>query len=282
VSHDEFDNADSAPVPPYERQWRHPSEAGEEARLIRDAILAPPPLSRRIALATITVSIVCSLAILAVTVPKGVAQLTADDSVPETTLVRSSIATKVKNATAAVETSNASDSVHALAVGDSDLFIAPGDTINSDGTISITTSTGEIVPCHVLARDDTTGLVVISMPESDLQNPWKIFGIRDIDAQDEFDINDLSIIEPISGLLFAGQLSISTDSIDPLITKGAVPLDVDIRINGVSVVVNKNTKVVGVAFTRNHSTWMLPMKTVRKLINDARVALQEQLQLTAK
>jgi len=74
-------------------------------------------------------------------------------------------------------------------------------------------------------------------------------------------------------------LSISTAKIDPATTDGAVPLDIDIQINGVSVVVNKKSQVVGVAFTRNHSTWMLPMKTVRKLINDARAVRDAQVQI---
>jgi hypothetical protein len=272
VNDDEFDNPNSAPVPPYERQWRHPSEIADDVRHQREKIMAPPPLSKRIALTSVTVSILCSLAILAVTIPKGVAQLSADESAPETTLARSPIATKVKNATASVGKSSESDTVHALAVGDSDFFIAPSDTINDDGTVAITTREGDVVFCHVLARDESTGLAILDLSQPTLENKRSITGISENDAVYEFDINDLRIIEPISGVAFTGNLSISTSAIDPATTQGAVPLDVDIQINGISVVVNKNMKVVGVAFTRNHSTWMLPMKTVRKLINDARVA----------
>jgi hypothetical protein len=271
VSHDEFDNPNSGPVPPYERQWRHPSEFAQEQRHAQETALAAPPLSKRIALASITVSIVCSVAILSVTIPKGVGRLASDDSVPDTTVVRSPIATKVKNAAPAVGESDNDDSVRALAVGDSDLVIAPGDTVSDDGTIPITTSTGEVIRCHVLARDESTGLAILDLPDSDDSSP-QLAGIADDDAVDEFDINDLRIIEPITGIAVSGQLSISTATIDPTTTTGAVPLDVDIQINGVSVVVNKQSKVVGIAFTRNHATWMLPMKTVRKLINDARDA----------
>jgi hypothetical protein len=278
VSHDEFDNPNSAPVPPYDRQWRHPSEVANDQRRQYETALAAPPLSKRIALASITVSLVCSLALLSVTIPKGVGGLTSEDSVPDTTVVRSPIATKVKNATAAVGQSNKNDSVRALAVGDSDLMIAPTDTMNADGTVPITTNDGETIHCHVLARDEATGLAILDLPDTDNSSP-RLAGIADVDAVDEFDINDLMIIEPITGIAVSGQLSISSATIDPATTTGAVPLDVDIQINGVAVVVNKKSKVVGVAFTRNHATWMLPMKTVRKLINDAHAARAAQQQL---
>lgn len=269
VSNDEFDNTNSGPVPPYERQWRHPSEFAQEQRRAHEATLVAPPLSKRIALASVTVSIVCSVALLSVTIPKGVGQLTAETPAPDTTVARSPIATKVKNATASVGETKDDNSVKALAVGDSDLVIAPGHTVSEDGTIPIVTNDGNVVHCRVLAQDESTGLAILDLPESE-EIPVRLAGIAEHDAEEEFDINDLMIIEPLTGIAVAGQLSISTQTIDPTTATGAVPLDVDITINGVSVVVNKNSKVVGVAFTRDHATWMLPMKTVRKLINDAR------------
>lgn len=269
VSNDEFDTNNSGPVPPYERQWRHPSEFAQEQRRAHEAALMAPPLSKRIALASITVSIVCSVALLSVTIPKGVGQLTSEAPAPETTVARSPIATKVKNATASVGEKKDDNSVKALAVGDSDLVIAPGNTVNDDGTIPIVTNDGSVIHCHVLAQDESTGLAILDLPESD-GFPIRLAGIADDDAEDEFDINDLMIIEPLTGIAVAGQLSISTKTIDPTTATGAVPLDIDISINGVAVVVNKKSKVVGVAFTRDHATWMLPMKTVRRLINDAR------------
>lgn len=277
MSHDEFDNPDSAPVPPHERQWRHPSEFAQEQRRVYEMALAAPPLSKRIALASITVSLVCSVALLSVTIPKGVGSLTSDDSVPDTTVVRSPIATKVKNATATVGEADNEDSVRALAVGDSDLVIAPADSATDEGTIPIVTSNGDVVHCHILARDESTGLAILDLPDTE-GAPLQLAGIADNDSEDNFDFNDLMIIEPITGIAVSGQLSISTATIDPATTDGAVPLDVDIQINGVSVVVNKKSKVVGVAFTRNHATWMLPMKTVRKLITDARAVRDAQEQ----
>ncbi len=281
MSHDEFDNPNSAPVPPYDRQWRHPSEVAHDQRRQYETAVSAPPLSKRIALASITVSLVCSLALLSVTIPKGVGGLTSDDSVPDTTVVRSPIATKVKNATAAVGQSNENDSVRALAVGDSDLMIASTDTMNADGTIPITTDDGETIQCHILARDEATGLAILDLPNTNNSSPRWV-GIADDDAVNEFDINDLMVIEPITGIAVSGQLSISSATIDPATTTGAVPLDVDIQINGVAVVVNKKSKVVGVAFTRNHATWMLPMKTVRKLINDAHAARAAQQQISTQ
>lgn len=118
MSHDEFDNPDSAPVPPHERQWRHPSEFAQDQRRAYETALAAPPLSKRIALASISVSLVCSVALLSVTIPKGVDRLASDDSVPDTTVVRSPIATKVKNASAAVGESNDEDSVRPQALAD--------------------------------------------------------------------------------------------------------------------------------------------------------------------
>jgi hypothetical protein len=220
---------------------------------------------------------VCSAALLSVAIPNGVDRFSSDDSIPGTTVVRSPMATKVKNATAAVGEVHDDQSVRALAVGDTDLVIAPSDTVSADGTIPITTKDGEIIQCHVLARDESTGLAILNIPTGDDVPSFRINGIADRDATDDFDIDDLRIIEPITGIAVSSQLSISSQTID-LATAGAVPLDVDIRINGIAVVVNTNNKVVGVAFTRNHASWMLPMKVVRKLINDARAVRDALLQ----
>ena len=44
---DEFDNGNASPVPPHEREWRHPAEVHAANRQRIAAEAAPPPVSRR-------------------------------------------------------------------------------------------------------------------------------------------------------------------------------------------------------------------------------------------
>lgn len=74
---DEFDGESDAPVPPYEREWRHPAEVSDAARQRHAAESAPPPIGRRATMLVALVSMAASAALLVVTVPKGVDRMTA-------------------------------------------------------------------------------------------------------------------------------------------------------------------------------------------------------------
>ena len=70
MSADEFENQDQAPVPAYERTWRHPAEMADAART--DFLTTPPRISRRLTAFAAGLSLVASGAVLAIAIPKGI------------------------------------------------------------------------------------------------------------------------------------------------------------------------------------------------------------------
>ena len=70
MSADEFENQDPAPVPAYERTWRHPAEMADAART--DFLASQPRISRRLTAFAAGVSLVASGAVLAIAIPKGI------------------------------------------------------------------------------------------------------------------------------------------------------------------------------------------------------------------
>jgi len=69
---DEFDNGNTSPVPPHEREWRHPAEvhAANRQRIAVEA--APPPVSRRTSGILAVIGVAGAAVLVGIAVPKGV------------------------------------------------------------------------------------------------------------------------------------------------------------------------------------------------------------------
>lgn len=85
---DEFDSGDRAPVPPHERNWRHPAEVSNALRQEHALKATPPPIGRRAAALVAFVSIVASATLMLVTVQKGISEPVAEPSDLTTTTVQ--------------------------------------------------------------------------------------------------------------------------------------------------------------------------------------------------
>ncbi|MGA1361860.1 MAG: hypothetical protein ACO36A_02945 [Ilumatobacteraceae bacterium] len=69
---DEFDNGNASPVPPHEREWRHPAEVHAANRQRIAAEAAPPPVSRRTTGILAVIGAAGAAVLIGVAVPKGV------------------------------------------------------------------------------------------------------------------------------------------------------------------------------------------------------------------
>jgi hypothetical protein len=69
---DEFDSRDTSPVPPHEREWRHPAEVHAANRHRIAAEAAPPPVSRRTKGILAVIGAVGAVVLVGVAVPNGV------------------------------------------------------------------------------------------------------------------------------------------------------------------------------------------------------------------
>ncbi|MFM8794604.1 MAG: hypothetical protein ACKOFF_06950 [Acidimicrobiales bacterium] len=69
---DEFDNGNTTPVPPHEREWRHPSEVHAANRQRIAAEAAPPPVSRRTTGILAVIGAAAAAVLVGVAVPKGI------------------------------------------------------------------------------------------------------------------------------------------------------------------------------------------------------------------
>jgi hypothetical protein len=257
------DSQQLAPLPAYDRVWRHPSEAADEERQ-RHLSNTPPPLSRRLAMTVAVISAAASLVVLIIVVPHGMKQYAEPQSATTTSVnVSSAARARIKGALATMK--SGASLVSALAVTTQDL-IAPIDQVGSSNSLSVTLPNGKTVDASVIARDEQTGLAVVEVNSG---SP----GIKAIKELNDTSMailsdDDLDIVDATADTVVTAKVGLATSS-DGV----SLPLDIRKSIRNIAAVVNSYGQVLGIAVHRNHSTFMLPIEKVVKLINDVRASL---------
>lgn len=79
----------NAPLPPHERGWRHPAEIGEWSRTTDELISSAPPLSRRLTAVIAGLSLVLSLVVVAIAIPREGNKVQSSDISATSIVVRS-------------------------------------------------------------------------------------------------------------------------------------------------------------------------------------------------
>ena len=247
---DEFDN-DAAPLPPHEREWRHPAEMHHELRLRHQVESAPPPLSRRFTMVVGLISLAVSFSLLLVTVPKGLSSTSADVSAPAPS---STIPPK--------GSTPESTAPAALHVTDGLLLIQARDA--RDGRQSVTAEDGRTVSAMHLVTFSSHCMSVLRTE-------------TELGADEWFDLDR----EEFAYLGRAGQLHIIDSAGSRITTRSGIsmegddpwlPLDTDGIPVGIGTVMTADDNVVGYAMRCNHGTWAVRYADLLALINDGRGA----------
>lgn len=266
---DESDDADLAPVPPYERIWRHPAERAAHERKLFQAASTPPPLSRRSSMLIAAFACVVSLLVFTVSVPKGV-ENRGQQGEDTTTPAASSLPTPpVKgvaiNRTIAVVGEHGSTT--ALAVGIDTLITALED-VTSNGTVRVALPSGESVDGRITAVDATTGLAIIDVDGQRAPELARLMihfdgagSSGDIDFTPDY-ISRLTLVDFVGAQQPESDdgLTTATDATRRIVHTAR-------PIEGVAAVTDARGGIVGVAVRQAQATWIMSVRALRDILS---------------
>ena len=259
MSADEFENQDPAPVPAYERTWRHPAEMADAVRT--DFLLTPPRISRRLTAFSAGVSLIASVAVLAVAIPKGISSY-QEDAEGELQVVPSSTVMPVKSYSpkemAVIKSDTGTTSAFSLGNG---IWIAASDDIATATSLWVTSEAGLEAPVKIVATDLASGLALVHCEE---KSAWGIAPDLShlIDPTQISDLSQYRIVDTATSETFAAQTSLSTnnDSTD-------VPINSTDAIHGLATVRDSQGQLVGIVVRRDHAAWMLNKASIISMVS---------------
>jgi len=257
VSTDEFENQDSAPVPAYDRTWRHPAEMADAART--DFLATQPRISRRLTAFAAGISVVASGAVLAIAIPKGISSY-RDNAEAEIQVSPSTTVSRVKNYSPKEMTVIKSDTgtTSALSLGKGVWIVASGD-IAAATSLSITSESGLDAPVKIVATDSATGLALVHCEDKSAWGTAPDLS-RLIDPTQISDLSKYRIVDTATSETFVAHPSLSTNN-----GSTDMPLNSTDTIHGLATVRDSQGQLVGIVVRRDHSIWMLNKASIISL-----------------
>lgn len=246
---DEFENHDSPPIPPYDRNWRHPAEVADTERSRH--LGSAPPLGRRLTALTVIASVLTSLAVLTVAIPKGIEEYSqlndADDNTAITTPpVKGSGLASIEGLR------GLANSTTALSLGNRRWLVATEDISPRRFPAEYGTA------FTVLKEDEDVGLSVIEIAAGEDVPAIKT---DSIDSQlTNYELHDCNILDAFQTHTLASEPSLASFS-DEL----AEPVNIETPIKGLAVALNKAGDIVGVLVRKGHSQWAVSRSALMRL-----------------
>ena len=259
MSDDEFDEPNSAPSPAHERQWRHPAEFADAERSAH--LSTPPPLSKRLTALTATVSVIASVAVLAVAIPKGIS--TYREEATEPTATTSPFA-RIKNSTMDIMTTviGKKGLTSAISIGRG-YWVVATEAIDSQSPLWISGVTNGNLPVRIVSTDSDTGISILKSDDAaltdhdpDLSTVVEPSTITDFSQHRVLDSTSAQVLVPSPSLTTREQ---SDD----------VPITTEEQIHGIALVVDSSYRAIGIVVSRGHALWMLRKSTVANLLRTA-------------
>ena len=249
MTSDEFENPDSSPVPPYDRGWRHPAEVADSERTRHLGMT--PPLGRRLTALTVIASVLTSVAVLTVAIPKGIEEYTQIDESSESTIIT---APPVKGSgLASIEgLRGLANSTSALSLGNHQWLVASEDIASRRFPATYGT------PFTILRTNQDIGLSVIQVKAGELVPAINTNSIRAQLTSD--DLHDCHIVDAFQTHTLASEPSLVS------VNGGhSYPVNIETPIKGLAVALNKAGDIVGILVRKGHSQWMVPRTAILQL-----------------
>lgn len=206
----------------------------------------PPPLGRRLAMLTATVSVIASIAVLIVAVPKGIDEY-VDEPEPTTTL--SIVKGAISEEYAVISTTSGKTCGINVSNGQ---WIVAADEIDNHTSAWVETSNGERTEATVARSAVLPGLAVIrarAATASDVsQTPFALV------QADE--VHKYSVIDCITRAKMTLRITPSVQQ-----SRISVPVYVNGDINGIGAVVDENNELVGLVYEHDHAERLLEGET---------------------
>ena len=257
MTDDEFDVPNPAPVPPHDRTWRHPAEHSFAER--EQHFATSVPLGRRLTALTAFVSVVSSVAVLVVAIPKGISTATDDAEDIAQTSVPFAKGSVAGLATVEDETAQATP---AIPLGHNCWLVSATDINLNSETWMTTTDGARIKVAPVEVMEDSGVVVVKATQKIDIDADIALTELADGAALNDY--NQYRVIDAATQnlLSLAPSLSLSNNSRD-------IPVTTSSPIGSLAAVVDDAERIVGVVVRRGQSTWMLGKETLRSIMDVA-------------
>jgi hypothetical protein len=241
VTTDDFENPDSSPISPHDRRWRHPAEVADSERSRH--LGTSPPLGRRLTALTVIVSVLTSLAVLTVAIPKGIEEYTQaeeNESVSTSTIP----AVKGSGVASIVGLRGLDEKTTALSLGNRDWLVA-SESINA-GTFAARYGSS----FKVLRENKEIGISVIRIKAGERIPAFNTKNIDDQITADE--LHDCRIIDAFQIHSLASEPSLVSEK-----KSDSHPINMETSIKGLAVALNKVGNIVAVLVRKGHSQWVV-------------------------
>jgi hypothetical protein len=254
VTDDEFDAPHPAPVSPHDRSWRHPAEHSFAQR--QQHLTTTPPLGRRLTALSAAVSVVSSVAVLIVAIPKGISVVEDDlGEIPET-----SVPVVKGNVQAFATIVDARDrTTPAIPLGNGCWLVSAAD-LDAQSPKWITTPEGQRISVNTVGEIKESDLVIVK--SSSLQTPVMqvTFEGPTSDTSTE-NYKKYKVMDTATNTLFSLAPSLTLTPATP-----DIPVMTPAPIRNLAVVVDEAERIVGVVVRRGYSTWMLGKETLAAIM----------------
>ena len=254
MTDDEFDAPHPAPVSPHDRSWRHPAEHSFAQR--QQHLTTTPPLGRRLTALSAAVSVVSSVAVLIVAIPKGISAVEDDlGEIPET-----SVPVVKGNVQAFATIVDARDrTTPAIPLGNGCWLVSAAD-LDAQSPKWITTPEGQRISVNTVGEIKESDLVIVK--SSSLQTPVMqvTFEGPTSDTSTE-NYKKYKVMDTATNTLFSLAPSLTMTPATP-----DIPVMTPAPIRNLAVVVDEAERIVGVVVRRGYSTWMLGKETLAAIM----------------
>lgn len=220
----------------------------------------PPPLSRRTTTIVALLSAACSIAVLAVVIPRGANNKSGDATQPPTSQANQVLVeTREQISHALVHVGANGSPGLSLTINGASVVVSSADALSRSANplVSVRTDEGITGTAVVISKDIESGLVILQTQES---------------ASDLPRISVATEPSPIGGdkfMVFDPQtfaMEVVRRGITLAASNRLVPLDMGEEITGVTAVSDPSGSLVGVAIERNHTRWLIPLDVIQEII----------------
>lgn len=206
----------------------------------------PPPLGRRLAMLTATISVIASIAVLIVAVPKGIDEY-VDEPEPTTTL--SIVKGAISEEYAVISTPRGKTCGINISSGH---WIVAADEIDGETAAWVETSNGERTQAAVTRSDVLPALAVVRAREAIATDVSRTpFSLVQAD-----EVHKYSVIDCITRAKMSLRITPSVQQ--SLIS---IPVYVNGDINGIGAVVDEDNELVGLVYEHDHAERLLEGET---------------------
>ncbi len=222
---------------------------------------SPPPLSRRTTTIVALLSAACSIAVIAIAIPRGVNSKSGDAAQSPTTQpseVLVAARQQISHALVRVG-ANGAPGLSLTINGDS-VVVSSADAVSqpTNSLVSIRSDDGIVGSAVVVTRDAESGLVILRAqdPKNTLPRIAVAAATTSVTDGEQFMVFDQ---ETFAMEVVRRGIALTTSN-------RLVPLDMGDEISGVTAVSDRDGSIIGVAIDRNHTRWLIPLGVICDLI----------------